>query len=110
MSKKTTGHSYAGYTDNVMKPINWVVGFVELLLMAGVLGSTIFWIQVASFVCMIAIMFVYFGIYIYWMLREPNRLQSEGYNLEVINVLSNNADADLAVEKKKATTKTFERN
>lgn len=68
--------------DNAMKPINWMVVFVELLFTVGFLYGSAFWIQVASFICMIVIMVVYFGIYVYWMLYDPKRLQSEGYRLE----------------------------
>jgi membrane protein implicated in regulation of membrane protease activity len=93
-----------------MKPINWLVGFVELLLTAGFLGGSSFWVQVVSFVFMVVIMAVYFSIYIYWMLRNPNRLQSEGYNLEVMNVLNDNTDAKLSAEHKKPSVKVSERN
>jgi hypothetical protein len=44
------------------------------------------------------------------MLRNPNRLQSEGYNLEVMNVLNDNTDAKLSAEHKKPSVKVSERN
>ena len=106
-SIKTTGQSYTRYADNVMKPINWVIVFVEILFMAGVLRGPGLWIQIASFICMVVVIAAYLGIYVYWMLHAPNRLQSEGYNLEM-NALSDSQDT-IKVDNKETAIKISER-
>jgi hypothetical protein len=110
MPKNILSRSYANYSGNVMQAISWVVGSVEAFLLIFSSTSSIFWVQVVSFFCAVALMGVYLGIYIYWMLHDPNRLQSEGYNLEVMNVLSESADAKLSIESKKSTIKVSERH
>jgi hypothetical protein len=55
MSKNIVGRSYAKYAGNVMQPISWLIGLVETLLLAGVLGSSTLWIQIGCFICMILV-------------------------------------------------------
>lgn len=73
MTSKTITHK-----DHVMKPVNGIIALNELLFMSGVLLGPNLWIQIASFICMVAITTIYFGIYIYWLLLDPDRLQA-GY-------------------------------
>lgn len=112
MLKRTASGKYQRYTDNVMKPINWVVSFIELLFMSGVLFGPSFWIQILSAVLLVKVLLIYFGIYIYWMLSDPNRLQSEGYNLEVLEVhgLSDALDPKINIKNKESTIKVTERD
>ena len=60
---------------NIMECINGVVGFTIMLFMMGIIISPFLWIQIVSFISIVIVMSIYFGIYIYWMIHDPNRLQ-----------------------------------
>lgn len=90
------------YKDNVMVSINWVVAFIEALFLGGLIGGKSLWIQIASLMLMVILGGVYFAIYIYWMRHDPNRLQSEGYNLELASSgLSDDKDPKISTDDKK---------
>jgi hypothetical protein len=80
-----------------LKILNWIVVIAVTFFWLGIFTTSIFWVQVVSFTCIVAVMAAYFSVYIYWMLHDPDRLQLEGYNLEVLNI-------------KKSTVKVSERN
>ncbi len=97
------GGRCSGYKNNVMLSINWVVGWITLLFGSGVVHGPSLWIRIASFVLLVMVTVAYFGIYIYWMLYDSDRLQSEGYNLELVRGLSDTKDPKIKVKNKKTT-------
>jgi hypothetical protein len=78
-----------GHRRNVMSQLNWVVGFLESLLATICYLSTELWMQIGFFIVFVIILILYFGIYIYFCISDPSRLQSEEYNLEyhALNVM-----------------------
>ena len=73
---------YNGHKKNAMSSINWVISFVQLLLMIGIMKGASIWIQIFSAVVMVLLIIFYCGVYVYYMLKAPDRLQSESYNLQ----------------------------
>jgi hypothetical protein len=78
--KKLSGN---GYKSNVMNSMNWTMGFCELLFGTGVMFGPQLWIQIFSAIVMLSLLAVYIYIVLYFVMRDPSRLQSERYNLEI---------------------------
>lgn len=65
-----------------MTPINWVgPAFEAVLIPVGAMQHSN-WYGVACFILAVAIVVAYFGIYVLFVLKDPDRLQSEEYNLQ----------------------------
>lgn len=72
----------SAHKDNVMHSINWVVGIAEALLT--ITGATQYdnWYGKGCFIVACVLFIFYLGMFLYFAIRDPDRLQSESYNLE----------------------------
>jgi len=68
--------------SNAMKPLNWFTGTITLFLTPGIINSPEQWITITFAVILITLIIVYIGVYIYFMLMDPDRLQTEQYRLD----------------------------
>ncbi len=64
-----------------MTPINWFGGVFETVLIPTAAFQHNNWVGVACIFLASFMFFAYLGIYIYFSIKDPNRLQSEEYNL-----------------------------
>jgi hypothetical protein len=84
MSNHFKGMLKTRQKNNIMTPLNWLVGIVETILTSGLIGTSILhqlWLQVFLSILMTSIIVFYCKVYIYFMLRDPDRLQTESYRL-----------------------------
>jgi hypothetical protein len=81
MKKKTSNKGGYRCTGNVMTPINWFGGVFETVLIPTGASQHDNWFGIACIVLAAAMFLAYLGIYIYFALTDPNRLQSEEFNL-----------------------------
>jgi hypothetical protein len=66
---------------NIMTPLNWLAGIVTCSLFAIPKINNI--VIVSLIVALVfLVVFFYAGMYVYWSTNDPNRLQSEQYNIE----------------------------
>lgn len=68
--------------SNAMTPLNWMCGISQTILLPIATYNYSNWLGIASFIVFISILIFYGYIYNYFATRDPNRLQSEEYNLE----------------------------
>lgn len=68
-------------TKSAMTPIQWLAGIAGLAF-APLVPLTTGAIQAVSLTALISCLIVSFGIYLYWLIKDPDRLQSEDYRLE----------------------------
>ena len=66
---------------NVMTPLNWGVGIAETALMSGVILSKDTFVKVSCLIIVVAVLIFYGYAYNYFMKKDPNRLQTEDYNI-----------------------------
>lgn len=69
--------------SNVMTPLNWFVGIVELLLITGCIAAAREYVAVTCMALIVLILVFYMAIYLLFALRNPDRLQSETYNIKM---------------------------
>ncbi|HAT2098238.1 TPA: hypothetical protein I8032_000299 [Legionella pneumophila] len=67
---------------NVMTPLNWMCAISESLLLPTAGLNTNNWLGVCCFVFFALIAIFYGVIFSFFALKDPDRLQSEKYNLE----------------------------
>jgi len=72
-----------GYRGNAMTALNWFTGITESVLVPTTAINHANWVGVFCAFLVFFIIFFYAGIYIRWMIKDPDRLQTEGYNLAV---------------------------
>jgi hypothetical protein len=64
-----------------MTPLNWLAGIVTSGLFAIPKINNI--VIISLIVALVfLVVFFYAGMYVYWSIKDPNRLQSEQYNIE----------------------------
>jgi hypothetical protein len=90
---RTKGGEY--HKNNVMTPLNWFVAIAEAALMSGVILSDNLFVKVACLSLVVLVLLFYAYVYRYFMMKDPNRLQSEGYNLKTqeLSLFSHDLDA-----------------
>lgn len=84
-----------GKKGNVMTPLNWMAGVSEAIFITGSvftnseLSEKCFWFAVAIGV-------FYAAAYTYFAIRDPNRLQTEAFNLasQEMKILISNTPSD----------------
>lgn len=84
MSSKWTKKFGQSERSSVMTPLNWFIGIVETILSVGLIGSSIVaisWLQVLLFCFMVLVVAFYAFVYVYFMIKDPDRLQTESYRL-----------------------------
>lgn len=64
-----------------MMPINWFGGVFETVLIPTGAFQYDNWFGIACIVLAAAMFLTYLGIYIYFAITDPDRLQSEEFNL-----------------------------
>ena len=67
---------------NIMTSLFWMCGLVEILLTVIVMNNINNWLGLSGFILAVVILIFYAGIFIYFAKTDPDRLQSEGYNLD----------------------------
>ena len=65
------------YKNHIMQPINFVVIFLQLIFIMGVLRGPYLWVNICCFLLMVITIVMYFSIYFYWLNKDPDKLQSE---------------------------------
>lgn len=75
---------------NVMTPINWFGGAFVLVLIHTGASQHANWYGVVCFILATLVFLAYLSIYIYFIVKNPDRLQSEQFNLERQALLINN--------------------
>lgn len=80
--------------QNVMTPLNWITGILGSIFSLGLIADTELWIKIFCSVLIVCLAFFLCAVYIYWMLKDPDRLQSEQYQTTKIlmQTLSNQGD------------------
>ena len=82
MSKKSFfNHGHSSYRGNVMTPLNWFTGITETILLPTATYNYSNWIGVGSFILALGIILYYGYMYHHWSMKDPDRLQTEGFNL-----------------------------
>lgn len=64
-----------------MSPLTWVTSISAPFLFSGVIYSNDIFIKVALLSVFIVCLSFYLGVYTYFMCKDPDRLQSEDYNI-----------------------------
>lgn len=80
---------FKSFKSNVMSPLNWLMGFLELVFMVGFVTAPNLLVQVWSGI-LLSLGLVYIcGVFLFFALRDPDRLQSEEFLMEkqTINAL-----------------------
>lgn len=67
---------------NVMTPLNWMCGLVEIVLIPTAATCWDNWLGKATFILAALLMVFYAVMFIFFAIRNPDRLQTEQYNLE----------------------------
>ena len=86
MSSSKHHGSGQGSKANVMTSINWVATFIGLALIYGVIYGTELWIKIFCSCLVMMGIFFYFGMFFYFAIRNPDRLQSEKYQIEKLTI------------------------
>ncbi|MFV3407949.1 hypothetical protein ACNH6C_05055 [Bdellovibrio bacteriovorus] len=74
-------HGEGSYRGNAMTPLNWFTGITEACLLPTAALNADSWLGVGCFVLAIIIILFYGIVYLYWTFKDPDRLQTEGFNL-----------------------------
>lgn len=67
---------------NAMTPLNWMCGVSEFILLPTATYNYSNWLGIGSFITFLLILIFYGFMYHHFAKNDPNRLQSEEYNLE----------------------------
>lgn len=67
--------------QNAMVSLGWFSGVAEVVLIAGILGTQETWVRIVCIFLFVAVLGFYAYVYHYFMKNDPDRLQTEGYNL-----------------------------
>lgn len=81
MSNLKFDHKHNGFRGNVMTPLNWFTGITETVLLPTAAINYENWLGIACFIVGASIFIFYAVVYCIWMKKDPNRLQTEGFNL-----------------------------
>lgn len=73
---------YCSYRRNIMSPLNWFFSIMGSVFFYGVIKSTELWVKIFSATLIAIFVLFYLGTYLYNLLKDPQRLQTEGSNLE----------------------------
>ena len=88
-AKETSGKSYKG---NVMTPLNWAAGVFETLLIPVGASQHHNWVGIVCFSMAAFILTGYFCIFCYFAITDPNRLQTEEFNLAQMTLSTHPGD------------------
>lgn len=69
------------HKNNAMTPLNWFAAIAEAALMSGVILSGDMFVKISCLCLVVLVLLFYAYVYYYFMRKDPDRLQSEGYNL-----------------------------
>ena len=72
-----------GIRNNVMTPLNWFTGIAEVALMSGIIGSDTSFVKISCLIIFSALAIFYGSVYVYFMRKLPDRLQTEEYNVRI---------------------------
>lgn len=78
LGKKARGTAKKG---NVMTPLTWMCGISEMALFYTATLNSNNWLGITSFILAALIIFFYGTMYVFYSIKDPDRLQSEEYNL-----------------------------
>lgn len=80
-----------GRKSNAMSPLNWFASIVEIALVSGLILSNTTWVKITCATLVFAVIVFYAYVYCYYMRTDPNRLQTEEYNIlsQQLTLLSN---------------------
>ena len=81
MRKKASSKGGYHCRGNVMTPITWFGGVFESALIPAAAYYHDTWVSIACIILASAMFLSYFGMYMYFAVKDPDRLQSEQYNL-----------------------------
>jgi membrane protein implicated in regulation of membrane protease activity len=70
-----------------MSPLNWFVAIAETALVTGLLASQTQWVKVVCAVLVFGVLAFYGYVYHYFMKNDPDRLQTEEFNLQTMTLL-----------------------
>lgn len=81
-------------TDSILNPLLWLCGIIEISVIPAAYFSEG---DAKVFFCTLAAVPVFFVIlaYFIWMFRDPNRLQSESFQLEQQRILHATKEGDV---------------
>ena len=65
-----------------MTPLTIIIGLAEIVLFPCAAKNYNNWLGIALFILGALGIFFYMYVYHYWMKKDPNRIQSERFNLE----------------------------
>ena len=97
------GHRYRGFArgeggqvsgrSNVMSPLNWFVGIAETALMSGLILGQETWVKIVCAALVVGVLVFYGYVYHFFMKTNPDRLQTEQFNLisQEMTLLSENS-------------------
>lgn len=79
--KKASSKSGHHFRGNVMTSVNWFGGVFETVLIPTGAVQHGNWFGIACLILAASMFLAYLGIYIYFAITNPDRLQTEEYNL-----------------------------
>ena len=71
---------------NAMTPLNWMCGISQSFLLPATTYNYSNWLGIVFFITFLAILIFYAYMYNFFAKNDPNRLQSEEYNLASQNI------------------------
>ncbi len=89
-----TTFDYNSQKGNVMTPLNWICGTCETLFLSTGALNYDNWYGVGSFVIAVGFIIFYGYQYNYFAKNDPNRLQTEAYNLDAQEIRLNVDSSD----------------
>lgn len=69
--------------NNIMSPLNWFAFIADSCLVAGIIGSDDTFVKVICLIIFFLVSLFYGGVYIFFMLKDPDRLQTEEHNIKL---------------------------
>lgn len=73
---------YSRFRRTIMSPLNWFFSIMGSVFFYGVVASTDSWVKIFSAILISVFICFYLGIYLYVLISDRDRLQTEGSNLE----------------------------
>lgn len=79
--------------ENIMTPLNWITWIIEAILVGGaILATDSLWLQIGLFFVAVSLLIFYCSMYWFWATKDPNRLQTEDFNLISTEMMFNAPD------------------
>lgn len=83
--KELLSHSDAsGARSNVLKPLTWFLAIITVAFLLACKENGIIWVQIFFAVILGVTVFVFLGVFIYCLIKNPDSLRSESFTIQKI--------------------------